>query len=237
MASHKGHHRNPGQFSVGILRPKPVQEITAPEEKQPRQQGEVIRGVKACRRETQIRRKQVGVQSFRQNQNLCPLKAQPAAAHIAEQQEQAETQCQTCSGGNLCKQVIQRNRQQCGRTQQRQDPPENRGFRHSNQRHRRDQQSTAKGHEPPAQAMSSQMETVAGEKNKCPADSLLPKIGPIGAVPFPVCSKQIHDIPACVIRNHVDQRKTANRIQSMLANSAGSGFHSTPPPRKTFVLS
>ena len=75
---------------------------------------------------------------------------------------------------------------------------------------------------PPAQGPAE-----AGEQKECPADALLPEIGPGGAVPIPVFPKDIHQIPAGMVGDHADQGQAPDVIGK---RPAGAGvfvkFHS-----------
>ena len=201
-----------------------VEKVPCPEQKQPRQKGEIIRRIEPPRIKSKVRCNVVCIQCLRQPKAQT-AKTQIAHRNIAGQGKQHCGDSKPCCGWNAPQRLFQKAGQQHSAAQQGQHTKNDPVLRHKKQRDRRDKRPCPKHLCAPAQGMMPQLHTEAGQQNEHPADALLPQMPGQVIIPVGLNAEQIDQIPAAVIEHHADQIQPAQLVQKGVAARSVTVLH------------
>lgn len=224
-----------GPLPGGVSGKNTMDKIAAEIEKEPGKNGEKVAGAEALIRETQGRQQPGSVQPFRQLDAEQLAQAQVSGAYIAEEPEQQKAENKSQPGVQSFQQRVEGYEQQHGAADeiQHSEPDGLRG--QGDERYSRNHQAPEIYDYSPAEILLlAPAPDEAGDKNKSPADALLPDVYPGYTVPARVQGVDHFHIIHEMIGHHTQHRQAPEGVDAVEAQAFV--FHSVLLIRYAYIL-
>lgn len=213
-----------GPLPGGVSGKNTVDKIAAEIEKEPWKNGEKVAGAEALIRETQGRQQPGIVQPFRQLDAEQLAQAQVSGAYIAEEPEQQKAENKSQPGVQPFQQRVEGYEQQHGAADKIQHSKPDSLRRQGDEGHRSYHQAPEIYDYSPAEILLlAPAPDKAGDKNKSPADALLPYVDGRYAVPVRVQGVDHFHIVHEMIGHHAQHRQAPEGVDAVEAG--GFVFH------------
>lgn len=196
-----------------FIRKQTICKISRQKQKQPWKQRKIVRRIKARLCKSKICHQSIPIQSRRKRHNIPSLKSKPAIVYVPRQKKQPEAASYSHRRRKPLQPSVKHLHQQHTGAYERQHAKDNSALRHYRQRHQRNHRTSQKYNDSPPARAAAKRPAKTGQKDKRPANSLLPDIRPLRLIPVPVKLINIDQIPNHVICDHMKQRYAADAVQ------------------------